>query len=229
MEIKLINYTPDPERAIIRAAANCWQSVPREGILDHIIKAGHWTPLEFAVFNFEISGVSRVLTHQLVRKRVGVTFTQESQRYVDKSGFDYVIPPEIAKDEFLRSNYELDMELTSLYYKQLVEMLTGNGRTKREAMEDARYILPNACTSTIHMSINYHALLDLAKERLCSRAQWEIRNLLKGIKAEITKISPKLGGYMRPNCYWLGRCPEGTACADYAEDSEVVGVERAGI
>ncbi len=203
MRVTLINHTPNPEEAVIQAAANCWQSVPHEGILDHIIKAGHWTPLEFASFHFEISGVSRVLTHQLVRKRVGVSFCQESQRYVDKSDFDWVTPPSIA-DRFDTGVYLRAISAAQAAYDELIAI----GVSK----EDARYFLPQACTSIIHMSINYHALLDLAKERLCSRAQWEIRNLLKDIKTEITKISPKLGGYMQPKCYWLGRCSEKKPC-----------------
>ena len=93
MQVKLVSYTPEPEQAIIAAAANCWQSVPRDAILDHIIRAGHWTPLEFATFNFRIEGVSRALTHQLVRKRVGVAFCQESQRRIEyRSRFNYIVP-----------------------------------------------------------------------------------------------------------------------------------------
>lgn len=213
MQVLLTNYTPDPEGAIIRAAANCWQSVPREEILDHIIKAGHWTLLEFATFNFEISGVSRSLTHQLVRKRVGVAFAQESQRYVKyDEGFDYVTPPSIKNHPKhftycglpVQAIYNRAMMAAQAAYEQLIELGI--------PAEDARFVLPNACCSTIHVSINYHALVDLAKERLCGRAQWEIRELVGRMKEVIQEVSPKLAGYMQPKCYWLQRCPEVKSC-----------------
>lgn len=205
MKVELTSYTPEPEKAIIEAAATCWQSVPREEILHHIIKAGHMTPLEFAVFNFRIEGVSRALTHQLVRKRVGVAFAQESQRYVSYGdGFGIVIPPSIKKREEVEKAFEDFMKLSSLLYASLLEDgIPG---------EDARFVLPNACTSTISMSINYHALIDLAKERLCSRAQWEIRGLLEAIKTEVEKVSQVLAGYLQPKCYWLKHCPEAKSC-----------------
>lgn len=203
MIVKLLSHTPNPEEAIIRAAANCWQSVPHEGILDHIIKARHWTPLEFASFNFEISGVSRVLTHQLVRKRAGVAFAQESQRYVDQSDAGYVVPPTVTSTVYLKA-----IVAAQAVYDELVD----SGVPK----EDARYFLTNAATSNIHMSINYHALLDLASERLCTRAQWEIRELLEQIKKAVTEVSPRLGGYLQPKCYWLDWCPEKKLCANYA-------------
>ncbi len=214
MQVKLINYTPNPEQAIVQAAANCWQSVPREEILDHIIQAGHWTPLEFATFNFEISGVSRALTHQLVRKRVGVAFAQESQRHVkyNEDGFQYVTPPSIENHpkHFTYCGapaqiiYKRAMMAAQAAYEQLIELGVPT--------EDARFVLPNACCSSIHVSINYHALIDLAKERLCSRAQWEIRELVGRMKDAVKEVSPKLAGYLQPKCYWLQRCPEIKSC-----------------
>lgn len=208
MQVKLVSYTPDPEQAIIKAAANCWQSVPRAEILDHIIRAGHWTPLEFASFNFEISGVSRSLTHQLVRKRVGVAFAQESQRYVKyDEGFEYVTPPSIAGTDLL-IYYERAMGVIELAYERLVNMGI--------PAEDARFVLPNACCSSIHMSINYHALLDLCKERLCTKAQWEIREMVTRLRECVSEVSLKLASYLQPKCHWLHGCPEDKPCGRYA-------------
>jgi len=216
MKVELTSYTPNPEKAIIEAAAVSYRSKPREEILDHIIQAGHWTPLEFAVFNFRIEGISRACSHQLVRKRVGVAFVQESQRHVDyKNSYVCVVPPSIknsSKDilycgRTARKIYNDAIQLAWAAYEQL--------RCLGIPPEDARFVLPNACTSTISMSINYHALLDLAKERLCGRAQWEIRELLEAIKAEVEKVSPKLAGYMQPKCYWLKHCPEKKGCDRY--------------
>lgn len=209
MKVTLINYTPNPEQAIIDAAAVCWQSTPREQILHHIIKAGHWTPLEFAGFNFRVQGVSRALTHQLVRKRVGVAFCQESQRYVDyKNNCDFVAPPSIVCDAEATQIYNAALYRAWETYEQL--------RNLDIPPEDARFVLPNACESTISMSINYHALIDLCKERLCSRAQWEIRAMVAEMKKEVEKISPTLAGYLQPKCYWLKNCPEAKGCGLHA-------------
>jgi len=184
--------------------------VPREGILDHFIQAGHLTPLEFAVFNFEIDGVSRALTHQLVRKRVGVAFAQESQRYVKyNGGFDYVTPPSVLENPLAHWKFEGCMEKLARTYAELLELVPA---------EDARFVLPNACTSSIHMTINYHALVDLAKERLCGRAQWEIRELVGRMKEAVSEVSPKLAGYLQPKCYWLQRCPEVKSCGYWRDD-----------
>jgi len=218
MRVKLLSWTPNPEQAIIQAAANCWQSVPREAILDHIIQAGHWTPLEFATFNFRIGGVSRALTHQLVRKRVGVAFCQESQRYVKKYEdglFDYVTPSTILDnpkeitylDATARTIYARAMRNAQAAYEQLLELGI--------PAEDARFVLPNAYCAKVDMSINYHSLLDLCKERLCSKAQWEIQELVGKLRSAVNEISPKLAGYMQPKCYWLGKCPEAKSCGKY--------------
>jgi len=207
MRVTLTSYTPNPEQAIIEAAATCWKSVPREEILHHIIQAGHWTPLEFAVFNFRIEGISRACSHQLVRKRVGVAFAQESQRYTtctnQRFEFDYVTPKSILESSEA-SGYWALMTVINDAYKHLLNAGI--------PPEDARFVLPNACTTTISMSINYHALLDLARERLCNRAQWEISGLLEAIKAEVKKVSPVLAGYLQPKCYWLKYCPEKKSC-----------------
>jgi len=216
MKVELTSYTPNPEKAIIEAAAVSYRSKPREEILDHIIQAGHWTPLEFAVFNFRIEGISRACSHQLVRKRVGVAFVQESQRYIDcKDGYNYVMPPSIenSSNDFLycgrtaRQIYNNIIHRVEAAYEQL--------RILGIPPEDARFVLPNACTTTIAMSINYHALLDLAKERLCSKSQWEIRELVEKLRDCVSEVSPKLAGYLQPKCYWLKHCPEKKGCGKH--------------
>lgn len=207
MKVTLTSFTPLPEELIIEAAATCWRSTPREEILDHILKAGHFTPLEFAVFNFRIEGVSRSLMAQLTRKRAGVGFAVESQRYkVDNTDFDYIVPSSIEQDDFTSTLFHYAIENIKGWYKTLLAYVP---------QEDARYILPNACETVISLTINYHALLDLAKERLCGKAQWEIRELVKQLKAEVAKVAPKLGEYLQPKCFWLKHCPEGKPCENY--------------
>jgi len=215
LKITLKFYTPNPERVITEAAAICWKSVPREQILHHIINAGHWTPLEFVTFNFRIEGVSRSLSHQLVRKRVGVAFCQESQRHVNYiEDFEYITPQSILNcpNDVTYMNataliiFNRAMKVAQAAYEQLIELGI--------SFEDARYLLPNACATTIDMAINYHALIDLAKERLCKKSQWEIQTLLKKIKAEVEKVSPELARYLQPKCYWLKHCPETKPCGE---------------
>ena len=213
MQVKLVSHTPDPEKAIIEAAAVSYRSKPREEILDHIIKAGHWTPLEFATFNFEISGISRACSHQLVRKRVGVAFVQESQRYVSyEKDFNYVTPPKIGWPKEVVTYFEDNPK--KIFEKAMAAAQTAYGELLKLGIpaEDARFVLPNACATTIAMSVNYHALLDLAKERLCKKAQWEIRELMRMIKKEVLAVSPRLSSYMQPKCKWLGGCPEKKPC-----------------
>jgi thymidylate synthase (FAD) len=218
MQVTLRRFTPDPEQAIIEDAAVCWKSTPREQILHHIIKAGHWTPLESVQFNFLIEGVSRSLTHQLVRKRVGVAFCQESQRYVKYLfGLECVTPPSILNcnqeltycGKNAHQIFEKAMRSVEAAYEQLLELgIPG---------EDARFVLPNACNVTITMAINYHSLVDLCKERMCSRAQWEIREMVGLLKAEVEKVSPVLAQYLQPKCFWLKHCPEAKPCGRWKE------------
>lgn len=214
MKVTLLNHTPNPEQAIIDSAAVCWKSVPRVGILHHIIKAGHWTPLEFATFNFRIQGVSRALSHQLVRKRIA-GFCQESQRYVKyENGFDYVTPDTLKGKLFYISeldesfSFEEMMYSIGCFYRAMLK------DESEPPAEDARFVLPNACCTNIDMTINYHALIDLCKERLCSRAQWEIRAMAEELKAKVAEVSPVLAGYLQPKCYWLKHCPEAKSCGN---------------
>jgi thymidylate synthase (FAD) len=210
MQVILLSHTPNPEQAIIDSAAVCWKSVPHERILHHIIKVGHWTPLEFAVFNFRIQGVSRALTHQLVRKRAGVAFCQESQRYVKyEDGFDYVIPESIRESTMSLISFNDLMNTIQEVYGQLLD--------DGVPAEDARFLLPNACCTNIDMTINYHALIDLCKERLCSRAQWEIRGMAEELKARVAEVSLVLAEYLQPKCYWLKHCPEAKTCGRWAD------------
>jgi thymidylate synthase (FAD) len=210
MQVTLRRFTPDPEQAIIEDAAVCWKSTPREQILHHIIKAGHWTPLESVQFNFLIEDVSRSLSHQLVRKRVGVAFCQESQRYVIYAGgFKFVVPPSILENPEALDIFESVMEFIDIAYKKLIALgIPG---------EDSRFVLPNACQTRIAMPINYHALIDLSKERLCTRAQWEVRRMVEGLKKEVNKVSPTLAQYLQPKCFWLKHCPESKPCGRWKE------------
>lgn len=173
----------------------------RDFIVDKI-KMGHTTPLEHVSFTFEISGVSRALTHQLVRHRTG-KFNQQSQRYVNFTQFEYVIPPSIKGDPILKARYIEEMERDQEAYDFFVENLVANQikenhkdfkepnnlvlfkqthkkdyfKYVKKANEDARYVFPNACTSNITMTFDLHNFRGFYKLRKCTHAQWEIQEL----------------------------------------------------
>lgn len=201
MKVTLLNHTPNPEDAIISAAAICYKSLPRKAIIKHCIKSGHHSVLEFADFDFLVEDVSRVTTHQIVRKRVGTSFAQESQRYVCyDGGFEYIIPDSIENSEVNLEAFKHQVNQVSVVYDFLVK----NG----VKAEDARFILPNATCANMRIKVNARTLIDLGKERLCTTSQWEIRELITLMKEAIKDVAPLISEYMQPKCFWLKRCPE---------------------
>ena len=112
-----------------------------------------------------MEGVSRSLTHQLVRHRVA-SYSQQSQRYVSMDKAEYVIPPSIKEDPEAKMLFRKAMDDDWKVYKQLV---------KKVKKEDARYVLPNACSTNITVTMNARELWHFFNLRCCRRAQWEIR------------------------------------------------------
>ena len=213
MNVKLISYTPDPLKTLYIAARTCYSSYKPEDIeatdekkmeklINEIIERGHLSILEHISFTFAISGVSRVLTHQLVRHRLA-SYSQQSQRYV-KMKSDIVIPPSILKDKGAEELFNGGINKIYEIYRDLINL----GIPK----EDARFILPNAAKTNIVMTMNYREILHTASLRLCPRAQWEIRYLFAYIKWEIKKVSKFLASYIVPRCITLGYCPEKETC-----------------
>lgn len=171
-------------------------------LINHVISSGHHSTLEHVSFTFLISGVSRALSHQLVRHRIGVSFSQQSQRYCRfDMGFNYVIPPSIAKDEELKKKFELYMGGINNMYLELLNV-------DNVPAEDARMVLPNACTTNLTMTMNLRELIHLCQERLCNNAQWEIRSMVKQMAKLITDKIPELKPYLVPKCKALGYCNE---------------------
>lgn len=179
-------------------------SKTREEMLKVIYKAldaGHLSIAEHYQFNILIEGVSRALTHQLVRHR-HCTFSQQSQRYckADKEGFEYVIPDDIANIPVLKNNFEVAMYSLS----ELYNILTENGINS----EDARAVLPNACSTNLVLTCNLRELMHICNERLCTCAQAEIRRLFNDIKNQVIKDISWTGKYLVPKCEKLGYCNE---------------------
>lgn len=198
MKVELTRITKDPILAIEEAASNCYNSeATGDGkIMKHCIKSGHTSVTEFCDFTFHIEGVSRALSHQLVRHRMA-SYAQRSQRYCSEDGFDYVIPPSILYNNTRQTIYENIMKDLAHNYKLLQELEVPN--------EDARYILPNACGTTIEVKMNLRSLMNFMNERLCACAQWEIRGLAQKMKAAIVEQVPELESYLVPKCEKNGK------------------------
>lgn len=260
LNVVVLSHTPEFEQNIVRGARLCYSSATieelkekvtpedAEGFLDMILEIGHGSILEHSSITFGIEGVSRSLTHQLVRHRIGCSYSQKSQRYVSEGQFEYVIPKPIAaspklKAEYIKTMERLQEDYNSLTLGLLKEQIkeqfeTGyeNPRLKEAlehdidkeefirlfketdkklysklekiAIENARYVLPNGCETKIQVTMNVRALFNFFKERLCDRAQEEIRDMAFEMWKACMEISPTIFQYAVPTCVH-GKCKEG--------------------
>lgn len=199
MKVELTRITKEPILAIEEAASNCYNSEPTgDGkIMKHCIKSGHTSVTEFCDFTFHIEGVSRALSHQLVRHRMA-SYAQRSQRYCVEDDFGYIIPHSIKNNPDALKMYKNIMESLAEGYHAL------NSNLNIPA-EDARMILPNACETQIEVKMNLRALMNFMNERLCSCAQWEIRELAMKMRNAIIEKVPELAKYLVPKCEKYGK------------------------
>lgn len=234
-KVTLLAYTPDPEKVIAASAKLCYSSSPSSELMDGLTDEsaqkflnmlmgfGHASPIEHASFTFGIEGVSRALTHQLVRHRMA-SYSQKSQRYVSEDQFDYIIPPEVEANPEAKQEFEQAMRNAQESYDKIAEILTRNyidqldpedqenksklSQTQKKAIEDARFVLPNATETMIVTTMNARELLHFFEVRCCNRAQWEIRDLAKQMLALVVEVAPTLFKDAGPACL-TGPCPEG--------------------
>ena len=173
-------------------------------LIERVISSGHYSTIEHIQVTFAISNVSRACTHQLVRHR-HMSFSQKSQRYVKEKGqFDYLTPNTIEKDEELNKKFDEFMAKVSEFYLELTEAGI--------PAEDARAVLPNAASTSMVASLNLREMIHLANLRLCTRAQTEIRILVKRMCDELIKEEPWLKDYLVPKCERFGFCDEDKSC-----------------
>ena len=210
MNVKLIGYSPDPEKIPAMAAKlthsktkpeNLDKSSDKElnEILKYVLNAGHTSVIEHTSFTFAVSDVSRVLTHQLVRHRIA-SYAQQSQRYVDLKEPKYVTPPKIAKDKEMKKAYDKIMENIWREYNKLLELGV--------PAEDSRFVLPNAAYTNIIVTMNARSLMNFFELRTCMHAQWEIRKLANKMLKEVKKVAPTIFKKAGPACKTKGYCPE---------------------
>jgi len=187
MKIELLAITPDPERIIELAARTCYQSEDRMApetmgqMLPKLIAMGHESPFEHAYASFRLTGVSRAMTHQLVRHRL-LAVSQKSQRYVEESNFAWVVPPSVSGAQV--EDFNRDMEAIRGMYSKWVAA----GLKK----EDARFVLPNACTTEMIVSANFREWRHVFKVRCHRRAQWEIRAVCLVMLKELHRQAPNV-------------------------------------
>lgn len=217
MSVKLISKPQNILKTVYTACRTCYSALSPEEInasaddeekmlklIERVISSGHYSTIEHIQLSFAISNISRACTHQLVRHR-HMSFSQKSQRYVKEKGeFDYIIPTQIAANAELKEKFEKHMQEVAQLYQEFVE--------SGIKAEDARAILPNATASSMVASLNLRELIHLANLRLCTRAQLEIRTLIKKMCDEVIKEEPWLKSHLVPKCERLGYCDEDKSC-----------------
>ena len=245
--VYLLTYTPNPEHSNAAAAKLCYSSSSisdlRNNLTDEkaaqfvemLSEIGHESPIEHASFTFGIEGVSRALLAQITRHRMA-SFSVKSQRYVREGAFEYVTPPEIENIPEAKKIYDEIMAEDQKRYDALAEILkqqhiktflaegkdekTANRLAEKKAIEDARFVLPNACETQMVLTMNARSLMNFFRHRCCNRAQWEIKDVADQMLALVLKVAPNLFKNAGPACV-SGPCPEGKmTCGHYKEINE---------
>lgn len=198
MKITLLSYTPNPEINIANAARICYDSKPKDldgerKFIRGLVSSGHTATIEHSSATFLLEDVSRVLTHELVRHRL-FSFCQRSQRYVKETEPSFVTPDvlltENSNDE-AQKIYNDAMDNAWKAYKSLLDLGL--------KAEDARFVLPNACTTTITVSGNFREWRNFLILRLSPRAQWEIRKAANIILDKLIEIAPSVFEDLKKN------------------------------
>ena len=232
-KVTLITHTPDPEMTIASAARLCYSPAtiaqvqekltPEKAgeFVEMLAGLGHQSPIEHAVFTFGIEGVSRALLAQITRHRIA-SFSVQSQRYVRENDFEVVVPPQIAEVPEAREEFELAMQESIAHYQKIAELSpkAAASRAEKTAIEDARFVLPNACDTKMIVTMNARSLMNFFELRCCQRAQWEIREVADQMLRLCLSVAPHLFKNAGPGCV-RGGCPEGKmTCGKAAEMRE---------
>ena len=267
VKVTLLTHTPDPEQVVAMAAKLCYSPSGiediREGLteektaafIDMLAGLGHASPTEHASFTFGIEGISRACSHQLVRHRIA-SYSQQSQRYVDGTKFDFVTPPAIRENPKALEAYNRVLAEQAQAYSairdalaagyiaeylgepqegtdaEIIERFKTSHKTEcaafiKKANEDARFILPNAATTKIVCTFNARSLQNFFAHRCCNRAQWEIREVAEQMLLQCREAAPHLFQNCGPSCLF-GPCPEGRmSCGKQKEMREKYGVRKA--
>jgi thymidylate synthase (FAD) len=210
INVRMLDHTSDPTRSLYLAYRTAYSSLSPQKLADQIeserisrdqmndfiekrLETGHASPLEQVWFEFAISGVSRAFSHQFVRHHIGISFEQQSQRYVafKKGEFPYTIPKTVRDHGMAEKMEEAFDRLGELYQEMLDAGVPA---------EDARFLIPNAASTNFKIVVNFLELLHICDLRLCTRAQWEFRQVASQMRAEIHRKFPDLAKYIQPKC-----------------------------
>ena len=226
LKVMLLRATPDPDEVVALGARLCYAQADletlRERVETHdqqrfiagVMERGHLSVTEHASFTFAVEGVSRALLAQLTRHRIA-SFSVQSQRYVSMAdGFDFVVPPSISALGEEEAEFIRQMNTMHKWYCQWQDKLGG---AKEKSNEDARFVLPNAASTRLLVTMNARELMHFFELRCCNRAQWEIREMAWQMLAECRKAAPALFEHAGPACL-TGRCPEGKASCGKAKE-----------
>lgn len=235
MNVELLQFNPDCEKIVAAAAKLCYSSSEINGILDgldkektttfieRLMSMGHESPLEHITFTFGIEGVSRSLLAQFTRHRIA-SYSVKSQRYVNEGKFEFITPPEIEAEPEAKKLFLEAMEddvakynaISEILFKKHYDAMIKDGvsekkaktAAEKKAIEDARYILPNACETKMIATFNARSLLNFFNHRCCERAQWEIRDMANKMLELVKGAAPTIFKFAGPSCV-AGPCPEG--------------------
>ncbi len=242
--VTLLAHTPNPEKTVASAAKLCYSSSTimdlYDGLTDEkaadfvemLSEIGHESPIEHASFTFGIEGVSRAFLAQITRHRMA-SYSVKSQRYVKEGAFEFVTPPEVAGDDVALETYKESMRLAQEAYDKIAEILTEKhtkafieqGKDEKtaarlaskKAIEDARFVLPNACETKMVVTMNARSLLNFFRHRCCNRAQWEIQDVANQMLLLVKEVAPQLFKKAGPPCL-TGPCPEGKMTCGKAKE-----------
>lgn len=236
IKVTLLTHTPEPQKIMAAAAKLCYARADIDTVMDGLTPEkvdnfidmlsglGHESPMEHMVFSFGIENVSRSLLAQITRHRMA-SFSVQSQRYVAEKNFEFVTPPEIEGDEAAKKIFLDTMDDIAKSYNTLADALKARyvlegmaeKAAEKKAIEDARYVLPNACTTKMIVTMNARSLHNFFKLRCCNRAQWEIRDLACKMLALVKEVAPNVFKDAGPACV-RGGCSEGNMTCGKAKE-----------
>lgn len=215
-DVELLSCTPDALNVIAASARQCYlpgrTSIRDTAAFDtakflwNLHDSGHMSVFEHASFTFLISNASRACTHQLVRHRMA-SYSQQSQRYITFDDCTFIMPESAKGNPDMEQLFTDACNAAMTAYKRLIE----NG----VPAEDARYVLPSGAASNIVTTMNFRELIHFCRERMCRRAQWEIRHIANEMAEKVRKSVPYLSDFLRPKCHGLLYCPETHSCGRF--------------
>lgn len=247
-KVTLIAHTPFPAKTVAAAAKLCYSSAGIDELLtgltdekaadfvEMLSDLGHESPTEHASFTFGIEGVSRSFLAQITRHRIA-SYSVKSQRYVKEGSFEYVTPPEVELEDEALKLYEESMKAAQEAYDKITDILTAKHKeafinegkdektaarmAQKKAIEDARFVLPNACETKMVVTMNTRSLLNFFRHRCCTRAQWEIRDVADQMLKLVNEVAPELFKKAGPPCV-AGPCPEGKMSCGKAKEMKKI-------